>query len=397
MALSTKGMKAAVAITAAEQAGDGKVVVYTGKEAPPMERVSSGSFLLDWALSGGLARGRIYQFAGKPSSGKSTLALNACVQVVQNGGNALWACIEDFDWTYARSIGVPMDDQFALAQSAEGDALCDAVVGAVKSGQWDIIVVDSVGALSSSTYSMDKEGEWSKGVGEQDRGGIGRLLSNFMKRLSSGFNGITTTKVRRNRIMAAIAREKSSKRPSKKVIDKLTAAIPADPREPAVVIINQVRDKGLSGGFGGIDNPGGWALKHHKAADVTFTSVGLLWPGGKEEDDDGSQRFKKVVPGLLARDVHISIVKHKVGIPYRAGRLRIGQMPIEGFQMGHPHRPFEIVQLGLMYGVVVQSGSWYSIGGAKWQGEGAVCKALAEEEGLMEATEKEIMKRAGLA
>ena len=396
MAVSAKGVKMAVAMAAVEKAGSNQVVAYFGSEAPPLERISSGSFLLDWALCGGLARGRIYQFAGKPSSGKSSAALNASRETIESGGRVLWAAVEDFDWTYARSVGVRVDEGFALMQSPFGDELCNAIVGAVASGQWDLIVLDSIGALSDSTYSMKDDGVWNESVGKKDRGGIGKLLSDFTKRLCSALNGITSDRVRRGRIQRALDKENKSKRPSKRVVEQLTKAMPASRREPVIVVINQVRDKGLSGGFGGTDSPGGWALKHHKAGDVVFTSVGRLYPGGALKEDD-SNTYGKLMPGLLARDTHISIEKHKVGLPYRAGRLRLGQMDAEGMTMGRFFRPYEVIQLGLMYGVVEQNDSWYSIGSAKWQGQANTVAALLSEPELMPAVEAEILKRAGLA
>lgn len=396
MAASGRALKVQVAIEAAERAGGGRTVTYLGREAPPLERLSSGSFLLDWALCGGLARGRIYQYAGKPSSGKSTMALNACTHAVRAGGNALWACVEDFDWTYARSIGVPVDDQFALTQSPDGDALCDVIVDATSSGQWDVIVLDSVGALSNSVYATDGQGDWRKGVGERERGGLGALLSEFTKRLCSGFNGLTAMKVRRGRILAAIASEEAARKPSDRAVAKLRESLPPVLREPVVIVINQVRQKGIDGGYGGTDNPGGWALKHHKAADVEFTSVGLLWPGGKVEEEQVGGRPSKPVEGILARETFVNITKHKVGVPYRSGRLRIGQMDRDGFSMGRPDREFEIMQLGLMYGVIRQGGAWYSIGELKAQGEAKFAHMLRSEPELRTAVEREILAKAGL-
>lgn len=324
----------------------------------------------------------------------SSTALAVCADVAANNGTALWMAVEDFDWTYAHAIGVPMGDSFALMQTPEGDALLDVTVDAVRSGLWDVIVVDSIGALKNFSYGVDKNDDFEKSVGERERGGLGAMLSEFTKRVCSGFNSLAVDQVESARIDRLITSEKAKKRPSQKAIAKWEGKRPELGRMPVVIVINQVRAKGLAGGPGGVDNPGGWALKHHKAADVQFWSKNLIWPGGRVEEDAGG----KIRPseGLLAREIFVSITKHKVGVPYRSGLIRLGQMTRDGYRMGRTDREFEVFQLAQMYGLIEQAGAWYSVGEFKAQGEGKFLAGLRDNPDLRAALEVEVMKRAAL-
>ena len=388
-------MKAAVAMDAMRKyAEDSNVAFFMGKDAPPIERIPTGSFLLDWALCGGLARGRVYQYGGQPSSGKTSMALNVCARVAEAGGNALWMAAEDFDWTYARSIGIPTDDSFVMMQTPDGDVLLDMVVSAVREGMWDVVVVDSVTAVRNMRYGVERDGTYEKSVGERDRGGQGAMLSEFFRRISSAMTGLTVATMRRTRILSEIASEASRKKPSERRLEALRADVTGEARHPVIIVINQVRQSGVGGGYQGLDSPGGWALKHHKAGDVLFMSKQLIWPGGKveaAEDETAAGRIRPNV-GLLAREMFVNVVKHKVGVPYRSGLIRLGQTTADGYVMGRPSREFEVAALGRRYGGVEQSGSWFSVGETRAQGEGAFCAKLAAHPDLRIAMEARIME-----
>lgn len=113
-----------------------------------VEMNSSGSIALDEALGGGYAKGRIIEIYGPESSGKTTLTLHAIAEVQKAGGTAAFVDAEHaLDPAYARNIGVDIDN-LIVSQPDYGEQALEIVDALVRSGAVDLIVVDSVAALT---------------------------------------------------------------------------------------------------------------------------------------------------------------------------------------------------------------------------------------------------------
>lgn len=149
-------------------------------EAPKInvDAIPSGSLGLDWALGiGGYPRGRIVEIFGPESSGKTTLSLHAIAEAQRRGGICAFIDAEHaLDPEYAERIGVKVD-QLLVSQPDTGEQALEIVESLVRSGKLDIIVIDSVAAL---TPRDEIEGE----MGQQHLGKQARLMSQALRKLT---------------------------------------------------------------------------------------------------------------------------------------------------------------------------------------------------------------------
>ncbi len=158
--------------------GEGAVMQMGTGLRPKVETVSSGSFSLDLALGGGLPKGRIIEIYGPESSGKTTLALHAVAEVQRKGGKAAFIDAEHaLDPEYAARIGVKVKD-LIVSQPDNGEEALNILESLVRSGIIDIVVVDSVAAL---TPRAEIEGE----MGQSHVGLQARLLSQALRKLTA--------------------------------------------------------------------------------------------------------------------------------------------------------------------------------------------------------------------
>jgi recombination protein RecA len=160
--------------------GEGAIMRLGDAEmAKPIPSVSTGSFSLDLAIGvGGLPRGRVVEVFGPESSGKTTLALHVIANAQKAGGLAAFIDAEHaIDPNYARRIGVNMDD-LLVSQPASGEEALTITDSLVRSNSLDIIVIDSVAAL---TPRAEMEG----GMGDSHVGLQARLMSQAMRKLTS--------------------------------------------------------------------------------------------------------------------------------------------------------------------------------------------------------------------
>lgn len=350
----------------------GTATVYFGKDDPGIERMPSGALMFDWATHGGFPRGRMTQLFGPASSGKTSLAINAAKRTLDDGGTVFWGAAEDFDWAYAGRIGVdPQTRAFAFVRAEQGNVLLDVIVEAVRSGLFDMVVVDSIAVLRNYQYLMDKDETFQKGVGKRKMGGEAAMIGEFTARVFGGFSRLGWIDWRRRQIREQVAGVRAMKetKTRKEQIAKLEEAGQSltDKTPPAVVLINQVRAKDTSfTGGGGLDEPGGNALKHNKALDVHFRHMGALYEGQAEKGDvqeqgaEGSASDGKVRGDLLARRTNLFVAKCKVGTPHREGSLLLGQADRAGYRVGVFDDADAALQLGLRYGVIEKTGSWYT-------------------------------------
>jgi recombination protein RecA len=178
---SKERMKAVTAAISAieKQFGKGAIMPLDGKEVAEIETIPTGSLSLDVALGvGGLPRGRVVEIYGPESSGKTTLTLHAIAQAQRLGGTCAFIDAEHaFDSTYAKRLGVRLDE-LLMSQPDCGEQALEIADHLVRSGAVDLIVVDSVAAL---TPKAEIEGD----MGAAHMGLQARLMSQALRKLTA--------------------------------------------------------------------------------------------------------------------------------------------------------------------------------------------------------------------
>lgn len=189
--IENRDMKLAALNTAMEHIhkdfGSGAIMRLGDDAVEDVEVIPSGSISLDAALGvGGFPRGRIIEIYGPESSGKTTLAIHAIAEAQRQGGIAAIIDAEHaFDRAYAESLGVDTTNLW-IAQPDNGEQALEIAEQLINSGAIDIIVVDSVAAL---TPKAEIEGE----MGEKNMGLHARLMSQAMRKLTGAISRTRTT------------------------------------------------------------------------------------------------------------------------------------------------------------------------------------------------------------
>lgn len=181
-----------------KQFGKGTVMRLGDRPAVPMDVIPTGSIALDIALGiGGLPRGRIVEIYGPESSGKTTVALHAVASVQANGGIAAFIDAEHaLDPVYAKKLGVNLDDLY-VSQPDTGEQALEIADTLVRSGAIDLIVIDSVAAL---TPRAEIEGE----MGDSHVGLHARLMSQALRKMTGAFATTNTTAIFINQLREKI-------------------------------------------------------------------------------------------------------------------------------------------------------------------------------------------------
>ncbi len=241
--------------------GKGTVMRLGEKQVEEVETIPSGSIGLDIALGcGGFPKGRIIEIYGPESSGKTTLAIHAIAECQKQGGVAAIVDAEHaFDRFYAESLGVQVDD-LLISQPDNGEQALEIADNLIRSGAVDIIVIDSVAAL---TPRAEIEGE----MGESKMGLQARLMSQALRKLT-----------------ATIGRTNC-----------------------CVVFINQLREK-IGVMFGNPETTtGGNALKFYASVRLDIRKS-----GSAIKDKDGN---------LTGNHVKVKVVKNKLAPPFRVAEF----------------------------------------------------------------------------
>lgn len=245
-----------------KQFGKGSLMRLGEKQSMNIDVIPSGSLLIDAALGvGGYPRGRIIEIFGPESSGKTTLALHAIAEAQKKGGIAAFVDAEHaLDPGYAKNLGVNIDALW-ISQPDTGEQALEITESLVRSGAVDIIVVDSVAAL---TPQAEIEGD----MGDSHMGLQARLMSQALRKLTG-------------------------------IIGKSGATL---------IFINQIRMKiGLV--FGNPETTtGGNALKFYSSVRIDVRKSEVI---SKGDDDPVGNRVK------------IKIVKNKVAPPFRRAELEM--------------------------------------------------------------------------
>jgi recombination protein RecA len=181
-----------------KQFGRGAIMRMGENSHMQIESISTGALSLDIALGiGGLPRGRIVELFGPESSGKSTLAMHVVAEAQRNGGICAYIDAEHaMDPIYARAIGVNVDD-LLISQPDTGEQALEITDMLIRSGALDVIVIDSVAAL---TPRAEIEGE----MGDTHVGLQARLMSQALRKLTANLNKSNTIAIFINQLREKI-------------------------------------------------------------------------------------------------------------------------------------------------------------------------------------------------
>jgi recombination protein RecA len=181
-----------------KQFGKGAIMRMGDRAIEPVETISTGSLLLDTALGiGGLPRGRVVEIYGPESSGKTTLTLQTIAECQKAGGVAAFIDAEHaLDPQYARNLGVKLDE-LLISQPDTGEQALEIAETLISSGAVDLVVIDSVAAL---TPKAEIEGE----MGDQLPGLQARLMSQALRKITGAVKRSNTTVIFINQLRMKI-------------------------------------------------------------------------------------------------------------------------------------------------------------------------------------------------
>ncbi len=305
--------------------GKGSIMRMGEEKVEEVEVVPTGSIGLNAALGvGGYPKGRIIEIYGPESSGKTTLAIHAIAEAQKRGGIAAFIDAEHaFDRFYAEKLGVDTDN-LLISQPDNGEQALEIADNLIRSAAIDIIVIDSVAAL---TPKAEIEGD----MGDNKVGLQARLMSQALRKLTAAINQTKTV----------------------------------------CIFINQLREKiGIM--FGNPETTtGGNALKFYASVRLDIRRVTSIKSGDQ----------------VLGNQVRVKVVKNKVAPPFRKAEFDI--MFGEGIS-----RSGELVDLGVEYGIIKKSGSFFSYNGTKLaQGRDATKQLMLDNPELADEIEAGIMSK----
>ena len=302
--------------------GKGSIMRMSSAEVADVQVIPTGSITLDMALGvGGYPKGRVIEIYGPESSGKTTLAIHAIAEAQKAGGIAAFIDAEHaFDSSYAQQLGVDVDN-LLISQPDNGEQALEIADSLIRSSAIDIIVIDSVAAL---TPKAEIEGE----MGDAKMGLQARLMSQALRKLTSSISKTKTV----------------------------------------CIFINQLRDK-IGVVYGNPETTtGGNALKFYASVRIDIRRVSVI--------KDGEEQ--------LGTPTRVKVVKNKVAPPFKKAEFDI--MFGEGIS-----KIGEIIDLGVDYGIIKKSGSWFSYGDRKiGQGRDSVKELLKGDEALRNEVEAKV-------
>ena len=302
--------------------GKGSVMKMGDIGIENVDIIPTGSLALNAALGvGGYPRGRIIEIYGPESSGKTTLAIHAIAEAQKAGGVAAFIDAEHaFDRFYAEKLGVNVNE-LIISQPDNGEQALEIADQLIRSSAIDILIVDSVAAL---TPKAEIEGD----MGDNRVGLQARLMSQALRKLTATISKTNT----------------------------------------CCIFINQLREK-IGVMFGNPETTtGGNALKFYSSVRLDIRRVTTLKDGDTP----------------IGNQVRVKVVKNKVAPPFRKAEFEITFG--EGIS-----KAGEVVDLGVQYGIIKKSGSWFSYGESRLgQGRDAVKKLIKDNPELSAEIEEQI-------
>jgi len=302
--------------------GKGAVMRMGDSAVVEVEVIPSGSLGVDIALGiGGYPRGRVIEIYGPESSGKTTLTLHAIAEAQKLGGIAAFIDAEHaFDRGYAEKLGVNTEE-LIISQPDNGEQALEIADNLIRSGAIDLVVIDSVAAL---TPKAEIEGE----MGESKVGLHARLMSQALRKLTGTISKTNCT----------------------------------------CFFINQLREK-IGVVFGNPETTtGGNALKFYASVRIDIRRSTQI--------KDGEE--------VVGNRIRVKVVKNKVAPPFRSAEFDIYYG--EGIS-----KAGELIDLGVLHGIINKSGSWFSYGDTKLgQGRDAVRQLLKDNQELADELEVKI-------
>ena len=309
--------------------GKGSIMKMGDQEVEHVDVIPTCSISLDHVLGvGGYPRGRIIEIYGPESSGKTTLAIHAIAEAQKRGGIAAFIDAEHaFDRFYAKELGVDIDNLY-ISQPDNGEQALEIADQLIRSSAIDIIVIDSVAAL---TPKAEIEGD----MGDNKVGLQARLMSQALRKITATISKTNTT----------------------------------------CIFINQLREK-IGVMFGNPETTtGGNALKFYASVRLDIRRASVI--------KDGETPI-----GAITR---VKVVKNKVAPPFQRCEFEMA------FGKGIS-RLGEIADLGVEFGIIKKSGSWYSYGETRLgQGREGLKRVLTDNPELCEEiTEKLVAAMKGI-
>ena len=240
--------------------GEGAIMRLSEAKAMDVEVISTGSVSIDLALGGGIPKGRVIEIYGPEASGKTTVALHVIAEAQKNGGVGAFIDAEHaLDPDYAKKIGVNTDD-LLISQPDSGEQALQILETLVRSGEVEVIVIDSVAALTPKSEIAGDMGEFPIGL-------QARLMSSALRKLS-----------------AIVSKKKTT-----------------------VIFINQIRMK-IGVIFGNPETtPGGLALKFYSSIRIELRKIAQLKSGDE----------------ITGNRIRAKIVKNKVAAPFKVAEFDI--------------------------------------------------------------------------
>ena len=306
--------------------GEGSIMKLKEATFSHVTVIPTGSISVDLALGvGGVPRGRVIEIYGSEASGKTTLALHILASAQQQGGVGAFIDAEHaLDPDYAKKIGVNLDD-LLISQPDSGEQALQIVETLVRSGEVDVIVIDSVAALVPQAEIAGEMGEFQIGL-------QARLMSQALRKLSG-------------------------------IISKT---------KTVVVFLNQIRMK-IGVRFGNPETTsGGLALKFYASVRINLRRIAQIKHGDN----------------IIGSRIKAKIVKNKVAAPFKIAEFDIYYN--EGISY-----PVDIINTGIKYGVIKQSGAWLRYEDVKLgHGMEASRKFLKENPKIIKSIKKSIISEA---
>lgn len=313
-----------------KQFGKGSIMKLGDDRSMDVEVTSTGSLSLDIALgAGGLPMGRIVEIYGPESSGKTTLTLQVIAAAQRDGKVCAFIDAEHaLDPVYARKLGVNIDELLCSQPDTGEQALeiCDALA---RSGAVDVIIVDSVAAL---TPKAEIEGD----IGDSHMGLAARMMSQAMRKIAGNLKESNTL----------------------------------------LIMINQIRMK-IGVMFGSPETTtGGNALKFYASVRLDIRRTGAVKDG---KDIHGNDH-------VIGSETRVKVVKNKIAAPFKQAEFQI----IYGKGI---YKSMEILELAEKAKIVEKAGAWYSYNGEKLgQGKANSCQTIEKDPKLLAELEDKVRK-----